>query len=293
MTPSGSVFGTPAPFTPGISSILNMNGNSQPNSGAPGVGELVNTTPMAKIENDLNHHNIINHNEAGNGAAKNTTKHRNNSTSSNKSKKRKSSASSNEGQSLSSQKNSVKPVINGSNATNMKQNKSKNMGQEYIDDRERKRREFLERNRLAASKFRKRKKEYIQKIEHDFRSLQTDYDEMRSVMDAMCSFNSCRANASILTKLRFHLQQNDVSKAMVELDQLQSLVEHTDYFKRDGQSVIALQEETGEGAEMESNDSNFNKFTRTIKASTTLPQNPNTNGKPTISIIPEFKETNN
>lgn len=290
MTPSGSVFGTPAPFTPGINSILNMNGNSQPNTIAP-VGELVNNTPAIKVENDNNlNHQMINHNDVGTGS---TRKNRKASTSSNKSKKRKGSSSSNEGTNFINQTGIGKPTMDGSNTT-MKPTGNKNMGQEYFDERERKRREFLERNRLAASKFRKRKKEYIQKIEHDFRNLQTEYDEMRSIMDAMCSFNSYKANASILTKLRFHLQQNDVAKAVTELDQLQSLVEHTEYFKRNGQSVISLEDTPSEAPEIESNDQSLDKYTRTIKSSTTLPPNPptgTTGGKSTISIIPEFKET--
>lgn len=63
---------------------------------------------------------------------------------------------------------------------------SNNVTLDENEEQERKRKEFLERNRVAASKFRKRKKEYIKKIENDLQFYESEYDDLTQVIGKLC-----------------------------------------------------------------------------------------------------------
>ena len=159
-----------------------------------------------------------------------------------KSRKRKCSLNTDEHQDSTEPKS--KDVKSTNEETKHESNEDDKRSQEDLDEKERKRREFLERNRLAASKFRKRKKEYIQRIENNFRNLQAEYDEMRLFFDALCSFNTHKHNTSILSRLRFHLEQNSVTAAMNDLNGIESLIQNIQYCKRGGVSVLASEDST-------------------------------------------------
>lgn len=268
VTPSGGLFNTSSgPFTPGISSILNFGGTTTSN--------VTNPTPIKEEPTD----DKLPVKESSKKVVKRKipTKDNNETASSVTTKK--------------SRKRKVSSDLNDSNITiQNKTTKSDNgpidipsaiskpvdvpimsvpvnnqPSEEHIVDieRDRKRKEFLERNRLAASKFRRRKKEYIKKIEKDLRSLEVEYSEMRGIFDSLCSFNAYKSDASVLTRLKYHLQQNDINKALGEISQLERRIASTGYYQRNGEHVITYEEAQ---AEEDMDDTT------------------------TINIIPQFKE---
>lgn len=106
------------------------------------------------------------------------------------------------------------------------------------DDQERKRKEFLERNRVAASKFRKRKKEYIKRVEMDLQFYQNEYDDMGRALDKLCGIipgsSTPAASSSLMSLLENAISHNDVPSSLSILAHMKQVVYETRYFQRNG-----------------------------------------------------------
>ncbi|CCK70805.1 Sko1p KNAG_0F01370 [Huiozyma naganishii CBS 8797] len=111
-------------------------------------------------------------------------------------------------------------------------------GEEDADEQERKRKEFLERNRVAASKFRRKKKEYIKKMEHELQFYETEYHELGKVMDTICALNACKSDTPLLYLLETYIQKNDTMNALNLVSHLNQMVSRTRYFQRQGHNPI-------------------------------------------------------
>lgn len=110
------------------------------------------------------------------------------------------------------------------------------------DEDERKRKEFLERNRVAASKFRKRKKEYISKIENYIQIYEREYNELSSVMAPICGFqqnnNGTNFESSLLHQIENSIQKNDLVGAMNIINHMKNLLSETNYYRRNGTAPV-------------------------------------------------------
>lgn len=106
------------------------------------------------------------------------------------------------------------------------------------DDQERKRKEFLERNRLAASKFRRRKKEYIKRVETDLQFYQNEYENMGRVLDKLCGIIPGSLapvpSSSLMSLLENSISHNDVPSSLSILAHIKQVVYETRYFQRNG-----------------------------------------------------------
>lgn len=285
-SPSPGVFGMPLSLTTemntnipfdGATTSINKNSNYNDRINKYGSNSLINEQKNNYADSkNINEPNNKRRNSSTSDTSKKTTSSKISQKTTVRSRKRKNSSTVKENQDSTEPKSKSVKSINNENM-NPKPIEENQTSQEYLDEKERKRREFLERNRLAASKFRKRKKEYIQRIENDFRNLQIEYDNMRSVLDALCSFNSYRHTTSMLSRLRFHLEQNYVLEAINDLNEIESLVQNIEYYKRGGLSVLALNNNIPSTAPTDSRDSSTNKSSQPVNPSTSLPTDLNGN----------------
>ncbi|GAV50780.1 hypothetical protein ZYGR_0Z02030 [Zygosaccharomyces rouxii] len=108
------------------------------------------------------------------------------------------------------------------------------------EDQERKRKEFLERNRVAASKFRKRKKEYIKRVEMDLQFYQNEYEDMGRALDKLCGIipgsPTPAASSSLISLLENSISHNDVPSSLSLLAHMKQVVYETRYFQRNGRN---------------------------------------------------------
>ncbi|CCE66121.1 hypothetical protein TPHA_0O01540 [Tetrapisispora phaffii CBS 4417] len=105
-----------------------------------------------------------------------------------------------------------KPKANGRKAGTTKKKKgAKAKANSESKEVVQKRMEFLERNRLAASKFRQRKKEYIKKIEDELDFYKSEYRELTQIVDKIIGHDD---NKSILEGLENLMAANDPIKAL-------------------------------------------------------------------------------
>ncbi|QLL34568.1 hypothetical protein HG536_0G04300 [Torulaspora globosa] len=126
---------------------------------------------------------------------------------------------------------------------------SKNAGKKEVSDsadkdsddgQERKRREFLERNRVAASKFRKRKKEYIKRVETDLKFYEAEYEDMSHAINKLCGIVnvSCSpvASSSLVCMLETAISKNDAPSSLSILAHIKQILYQTRYFQRNGRN---------------------------------------------------------
>lgn len=124
---------------------------------------------------------------------------------------------------------------------------SKNLGKKDSNDsvdrdsdegQDRKRREFLERNRVAASKFRKRKKEYIKRVEMDLKFYEAEYDDMSHAINKMCGVleGSSPPSNSLVCMLETAISKNDTTSSLSILAHIKQVLYETRYFQRNGRN---------------------------------------------------------
>lgn len=123
------------------------------------------------------------------------------------------------------------------------------------DEQERKRKEFLERNRVAASKFRKRKKEYIKKIESDLQFYEAEYDDLSQCMDKLCGISKQTINSSLVGMLKQALLRHDVTSSLTVCNHIEQVLLQTKYVQRGGRNPRREEEEK---RRMESPDADIN-----------------------------------
>lgn len=107
-----------------------------------------------------------------------------------------------------------------------------------LAEQERRRQEFLERNRVAASRFRRKKKEYIKKIEADLNFYQEEYDEMSRVIGSLAGItpegSEEKIQGSILLMAEQALLNNDIKAAMQILESMKQTIAASGFVKRNG-----------------------------------------------------------
>ncbi|CDO93642.1 unnamed protein product [Kluyveromyces dobzhanskii CBS 2104] len=110
-------------------------------------------------------------------------------------------------------------------------------------DRARKRKEFLERNRVAASRFRRRKKEYIKRIEADVSFYESEYNDLTSCLASLTGIvphNNSMGNPSLINSLKQALITQDLKSALQVCDMLEHTVLKTKYVQRNGVNTREL-----------------------------------------------------
>ncbi|CEP64660.1 Sko1p LALA0_S12e03994g [Lachancea lanzarotensis] len=111
------------------------------------------------------------------------------------------------------------------------------------NEQDRKRREFLERNRVAASKFRKRKKQYIKKVEADLKFYETEYDDLGQCMDKLCGISKTNINSSLVGMLKQALLQDDMKSSLTLCSHIEQVLLQTHYVQRGGGNPVREEEE--------------------------------------------------
>lgn len=131
--------------------------------------------------------------------------------------------------------------------------------------KERKRQDFLERNRVAASRFRKRRKEYVHRIEMELQMYDDAYMELANIMTVFtgvqakpstdtayiptdsnpnikveANMNEGDLKNSALTKIDDALLQGDIPTARDMIRRLADLVTNTGFVRRKGQNPKAI-----------------------------------------------------
>ncbi|KOG96997.1 Sko1p [Saccharomyces eubayanus] len=154
---------------------------------------------------------------------------------------------------------------------------SNNVIIDETEEQEKKRKEFLERNRVAASKFRKRKKEYIKKIESDIQFYESEYDDLTHAVGKFCgivpssasssqfsmnmstpSSSSSPTSTSLLALLENSISRNDFSSAMSILSNMKQVIYETNFYQRGGKNPR-------DDMEDQDDQSSFNKDITTVK----------------------------
>ncbi|QLQ82639.1 hypothetical protein HG537_0H04020 [Torulaspora globosa] len=150
-------------------------------------------------------------------------------------RKRKSSTSSRGSKSTKSSRRNT-PTSHDSKNTAKKETSDKDSD----EGQERKRREFLERNRVAASKFRKRKKEYIKRVETDLKFYEAEYEDMSHAINKLCGIVnvSCSpvASSSLVCMLETAISKNDATSSLSILAHIKQILYQTRYFQRNGRN---------------------------------------------------------
>lgn len=243
-----------APFTSGLGSILGLNSNiatsqANTNSTRSGISEYenLNTVQASSSENHGTDKNqkkeadtlesvdsTRSSNKSRQRKSSNTMSPRQTTT-----RKRKSSASHKGVRSNKKQQmNAVDPDEAEEATRNINEDNSENYDGE--EGQERKRKEFLERNRVAASKFRKRKKEYIKKVEVDLKFYQSEYEDMSQAIDKLCGIVQDSPNPipsnSLLSMLETSIAKNDAPSSISILAHIQQVLHETAYFQRNGKN---------------------------------------------------------
>ena len=158
--------------------------------------------------------------------------------------------------------------------------KDKDKDQGGLDEKDRKRREFLERNRVAASKFRKRKKEYIKRIENEIQFYEAEYNDMANVLNKIYALNGTSgaedSSGCLLNVMETALNTNDMRMAREVLNYMKQLIRSTNIFHRSGKNPVLMLGSgggsTGGDTEKPSNATNkagHNNMTDTIKGGET------------------------
>lgn len=134
-------------------------------------------------------------------------------------------------------------IHNGDSNNNNNNNEVDNIHLEGERERKRKREEFLERNRVAASKFRRRKKEYIQKIENDLKFYKFEYDELTSIINTLIGLKNIERNNKfsgppLIRLLRQCLLKQDLYGATNVLGHIENLILNTHYVRKNGNNSI-------------------------------------------------------
>ncbi|SCU87244.1 LADA_0E02850g1_1 [Lachancea dasiensis] len=146
------------------------------------------------------------------------------------------------------QPSAKKAKINATNNNNHDNNKKVKAPDEPSpyeskDEQERKRKEFLERNRVAASKFRRRKKEYIRKVEGDLKFYESEYEDMSQCMDKLCGISKQTINSSLVGMLKQALLQHDLNSSLALCNHIEQLLLQTQYVQRAGRNPRREEEE--------------------------------------------------
>ncbi|QHS75749.1 Sko1p [Saccharomyces paradoxus] len=292
------------PLTPGLSSLLNLpsagvltnpgykstpstnitdvtvnnsigNSNFSPNTSTKAAVKMDNPVEFNGIEQSTHNHNENEHL---------STQLENNDQFNNKTRKRKRRMSSTSSTSKASRKNSISRK--NSTVTTAPAQKddvenskiSNNVIVDETEEQERKRKEFLERNRVAASKFRKRKKEYIKKIENDLQFYESEYDDLTQVVGKLCgiipssssnsqfnvnmstpsssSSSSSSPSTSLLSLLESSISRSDYSSAMSVLSNMKQLIYETNFYRRGGKNPRD---------DMDGREDSFNKDSNVVK----------------------------
>ena len=122
--------------------------------------------------------------------------------------------------------------------------KDKDKSQGSLDEKDRKRREFLERNRVAASKFRKRKKEYIKRIENEIQFYEAEYNDMANVLNKIYTLNGTSSgedpSGCLLNVMETALNTNDMRMAREVLNYMKQLIRSTNIFRRSGKNPVLM-----------------------------------------------------
>ncbi|SCU91822.1 LAFA_0F06084g1_1 [Lachancea sp. 'fantastica'] len=129
------------------------------------------------------------------------------------------------------------------------------------DEQDRKRKEFLERNRVAASKFRKRKKQYIKKVEGDLKFYETEYDDLGQCMDKLCGISKNTINSSLVGMLKQALLQDDMKSSLTLCSHIEQVLLQTQYVQRGGGNPIREEEERRRLENPDGDNSDY-EFTR-------------------------------
>ena len=111
------------------------------------------------------------------------------------------------------------------------------------EEQERKRKEFLERNRVAASRFRKRKKEYIKKTEGDLQFYESEYEDLSQCMDKLCGISKQTVNSSLVGMLKQALLRHDVASSITVCNHIEQVLLQTKYVQRGGRNPRHEEEE--------------------------------------------------
>ncbi|SJM82479.1 uncharacterized protein ZBIST_0521 [Zygosaccharomyces bailii] len=265
---SGTAGTTPAPFTPGLGSLLGFPTNASP-------GQSGRTSVNAENFQHVTEAAVIPHENAQtqkvasetNRLQKKLPTHTDSPTQSQTGQKRSSSyagkTSKNSKRSQSSTPNSVENRRASRNEESQNVEEGKDIND---DDQERKRKEFLERNRVAASKFRRRKKEYIKRVEMDLKFYENEYDDMSRALDKLCGIvhgsPTPVASSSLISMLESSISQNDVPSSLSLLAHMKQVVYETRYFQRNGRNprreIEKIQETDDEDRHRTDNDSTGN-----------------------------------
>lgn len=269
------------PLTPGLSSLLNLPSapvltnpvyksapptnitdviiNSTTGNNNPSPSTSSKTT--MKMDNPVEFNGIQQSTHIHNENAHLTTQLENNDLFDDKTRKRKRRMSSTSSTSKvlrknsTSRKNSTVTVTSGSRDDVDNSKTSNNTIMDETEEQENKRKEFLERNRVAASKFRKRKKEYIKKIESDLQFYELEYDDLTQAVGRLCgvipsgssnsqfnvnmptpSSSSSLPSTSLLSLLENSISRNDYSSAMSILSNVKQIIYETSFYRRGGKN---------------------------------------------------------
>ena len=117
------------------------------------------------------------------------------------------------------------------------------------EEQESKRKEFLERNRVAASKFRKRKKEYIKRIEEDVQFYELEYDDMAQALMQLQQTPQSQSQP-LLDLIDQAVRKGDAQGALQLVDHARQVVRRTRLFQRGGANPLAetrREREQGQG----------------------------------------------
>ncbi|KAL6948550.1 hypothetical protein ACO0QE_001018 [Hanseniaspora vineae] len=117
-----------------------------------------------------------------------------------------------------------------------------------------KRKEFLERNRVAASKFRKRKKEYVSRMEKKVAFYKSEYKDLTEnclslfsgVGPVKTSPSSSILKGGLLKQLKTSLSTGNYEAAMSLVNQIQDLVNNTAFVKRGGIDTMQMEDDQEE-----------------------------------------------
>lgn len=230
----------PQSLTPGLGSLLAFppGQTSQrtigtlPRNGSPQADTSVQADSTA-IEEAANKDSIIEPTISTTGTKQRGTSFSNSPSRASARKKRKTSVTS---KGIKSTKNSQKSTSYSTDPKSLAKNN--NADKESDDDQERKRKEFLERNRVAASKFRQRKKEYIKKVEMDLKFYEAEYEDMSRAMNKMCGINqgSNSPSNSLVCMLETAVSKNDIPSSLSILTHIKQVLYETRYFQRNGKN---------------------------------------------------------
>ncbi|KAL6944294.1 hypothetical protein ACO0RG_001026 [Hanseniaspora osmophila] len=127
------------------------------------------------------------------------------------------------------------------------------------EERLQKRKEFLERNRLAASKFRKRKKEYVSRMERKLAFYKSEYKELTNnclgplsgISSVTSSPSSSLSHNGILDQLKASLSTGNYDAATSLVNQIQELLNNTAFIKRGGIDTMQIEDDQEERTKKE------------------------------------------